>query len=212
MILRSLLQDEQAETRRTAAESLGKIGDPADLMALLPLVHDLSPLVRSAAIQAIGRLGSGGRNEAVTAVLLAIKDGSESVRRSAVEALEELDPPPAALESLISLLDSSDVHIRKAILLALLSTDTSAWVDRLKTALQDGDGEIRQRAAAVLGEIGSPIALDQLGTVVLRDPNPAVRVEAAYRLRHVPAEEARRLLGRVAVEDRDEDVRRWAKE
>ncbi len=211
-ILGSLLEDKQAETRRTAAESLGKIGDPAGLRALLPLVHDPSPLVRSAAIQAIGRLGSRGKEEAVNAVLPAFTDRSESVRRSAVEALEELDPPPASVASLIPLLDSSDVHGRKAILLALLFTDASSLVEGLKAALQDGDGEIRRRAAAVLGEHGGPAALEQLGVAVLHDPNPEVRVEAAYRLRHVPGKEARRLLDRVAFGDRDEDVRRWARE
>lgn len=212
LILGSLLQDEQAETRRTAAESLGKIGNQAGLTAVLPLVHDPSPLVRSAAIQAIGRLGSGRMEEAVTAVVGAFNDENDSVLRSAVEALGDLDPSPAALRPLIPLLDSSSAHTRRAILLALFSTDSISWVDQLKKALRDGDGEIRQRAAAVLGEIGGPAALEQLETVVLRDPSPAVRVEAAYRLRHIPAEEVRMLLGRVAVEDRDEDVRRWAKE
>ena len=211
-VLRSLLQDEQEEIRRTAAESLGKIGNQMGLAALFPLIRDPSPLVRSSAIKAIGRLGSSRMEEAVTAVLPAFTDESELVRRSAVEAVGELDPSPAALSSLIQLLDSSDVRTRKAVLLALLSTDTSPWVEVLNKALQDGDGEIRRRAVAVLGENGSLVTRIQLRATVLRDPDPAVRIEAVYRLRHAPDEEIRTVLRRVAVEDQDGDVRRWAKE
>ena len=54
-VLLTLLHDEHPDVRRTAAESLGKIGDRSALPVVLPLLTDTVPAVRAAAAQALGR-------------------------------------------------------------------------------------------------------------------------------------------------------------
>ena len=55
-LLLELLHDERPEMRRTAAESLGKIGDPRAADSILPLIQDPASVVREASVMAIGRL------------------------------------------------------------------------------------------------------------------------------------------------------------
>jgi len=52
-VLIPLLRDDTPELRRTAAESLGKIGDRSAVPALLPVLTDPTPSVRAAAAQAL---------------------------------------------------------------------------------------------------------------------------------------------------------------
>ncbi|MCX5729291.1 MAG: HEAT repeat domain-containing protein [Nitrospirae bacterium] len=51
-VLLEMLRDEGPEMRRTAAECLGKIGDPRATDSILPLMHDPAAVVREASVLA----------------------------------------------------------------------------------------------------------------------------------------------------------------
>ncbi len=211
-MLVGLLQDEQVEVRRTAVESLGKIGDPAAIAKLIPLTEDPSPLVRAAAVKALGRLASDGRDTVVSHVVRALKDDQGFVRRAATEALGEMDPPAILLGELPPLLSSVNVEIRRAAVRALWLVDASNRLEVLQLATRDSDAPVRQGAVAAIGELGASAGQATLAERALQDPDAAVRTEAVYQLGRSAQEEGNRVvLQKVAEEDKEEGVRRWAR-
>jgi ABC-type Mn2+/Zn2+ transport system permease subunit len=82
----SALSDEHDNVRASAAEKLGKLGDPTVLPALLSALQDRADAVKEKAAEAIGALG---RPEAVAALeaALAQQDADEWVQLREAEAL-----------------------------------------------------------------------------------------------------------------------------
>ena len=79
-LLLELLRDEAPEMRRTAAESLGKIGDPRAVDSILPLKHDPAAMVREASVLAMGRLKPTATDGVVALLTQAL--GGSSTNRS----------------------------------------------------------------------------------------------------------------------------------
>jgi HEAT repeat protein len=210
-LLLELLHDERPEMRRTAAESLGKIGDPRAADSILPLVHDPASIVREAAVTTIGRLKPPATEAVMLLLTQALEDPSESVRQAAVVAIGEAEPDPRLLEPVVGLLQSSDGSIRNAAVRALLQVDASQWVPALVAIGHDSDAEVRQGIVAVLGEWGGATASPWLRERLAQDPSPGVRAEAAYRLGVLSDRDARTALETAVAKDVDTGVRRWAK-
>ena len=91
-VLLESLRDESPDVRRTAAESLGKIGDPRAVDSILPLMHDPAAMVREASILAMGRLKPPATEGVVVLLTQALEDPVESVRQAAVVAIGEIEP------------------------------------------------------------------------------------------------------------------------
>ena len=210
-LLLELLRDEAPEMRRTAAESLGKIGDPRALDSILPLKHDPSAMVREASVVAMGRLKPTATDGVVALLTLALEDPDESVRQAAVIAIGEVEPGPRLLQPVVGLLRSSDATIRRAVARALLQIDSSRSVSTLITAGRDADAEVRQGIVAALGEWGGATASPWIRARLAEDPSPGVRAEAAYRLGLLSDPETRAALNKTIARDPDSGVRRWAK-
>ncbi|TKB91700.1 MAG: HEAT repeat domain-containing protein [Nitrospira sp.] len=210
-LLLELLQDETPETRRTAAESLGKIGDPRAVDSILPLKHDPATMVREASVVAVGRLKPTATEGVVDLLALALEDPDESVRQAAVVAIGEVEPDPRFLQPVVGLLRSSDPMIKRAAVRALLQIDSSRSVPALIAAGHDADAEVRQGIVAALGEWGGVTASPWIRTRLAEDPSPGVRAEAAYRLGLLADSEARVSLNSAGEKDPDSGVRRWAK-
>jgi HEAT repeat protein len=210
-VLIGLLSDESADIRTTAVESLGKIGDGAAILPVIDRLSDPSAPVRAAAATAAGRLGASSKEKVVPLLLHALYDSNDTVKRAAAEALGELEPTPEFLGSMPDLLTSSDVGIRRAAMLTLLQIESTRWLASLYQALQDADPLVRQRAVAILGETGIQTVLPPIRERLTRDRDPAVRAEAAYRLRTVSDVETRTVLKKVSEADSDPMVRRWAR-
>ncbi|MEO8048476.1 MAG: HEAT repeat domain-containing protein, partial [Nitrospirota bacterium] len=100
-LLLELLRDETPEMRRTAAESLGKIGDPRAVDSILPLKHDPAAMVREASVVAVGRLKPTAAEGVVALLALALEDPDESVRQAAVVAIGEVEPGPRLLQPVV---------------------------------------------------------------------------------------------------------------
>lgn len=209
-IVISLLHDESAEVRRTAAESLGKIGDQSAVASVLPLLTDPLPVVRVAAAQALGRIGTASNVTVLAALSRALEDPEERVKQAAAMAIAELEPLSSQLKPVVSLVQASDVHVRRAAIRALLQSDTSHWVPQLLPALHDPDTEVRQGAVAVLeGAPGNPQVRTEIQKRLAHDSSPAVRAEAAYHLGELGGVETRSVLQEALKNDRDKGVKRW---
>ncbi len=192
-------------------ECLGKIGDAATISAVTSLMADESALVRSAAAKAAGRLGTSVTKTAIPVLIGALKDSHEAVRRHAAEAIGELDPAPELLSAIAEVFVSTDARTRKGAILSLLEIDSSRWLVFLEKAVKDPDADVRQAAVAVLGETNVPEAIPLLRERLRLDPDPAVRAEAAYRLRTAQDEGTRSALKRAAETDVNESVRLWSR-
>lgn len=210
-LLLELLHDAQPEMRRTAAESLGKIGEPQAIDSLLPLIHDPAPIVRQAGVTALGRLKPAATDEVVVLFTQALQDPILSVRQAAVLAIGEVGPGPRLQERVLDLLRSSDVMVRRSAVTALLQLDSSQSISLLIGAGHDADAEVRQAIAAALGEWGGAEAAPWLRARLAQDPSPAVRAEAAYRLSILDDPETKAALNDANAKDPDSGVRRWAK-
>lgn len=210
-ILLALLHDHSADTRQTAAEALGKIGDQTTALPVADLLNDESAAVRRAAARALGRLAASSRNDVIPRLLDALTDPHEPVRQAAALAIGELEPPAESLRSMPELLVSPDVEVRKAAMSALVDIDATPWLCILEAVLRDDpDPRVRQRAVAVLGEMNMPALMARVREQLARDPDPGVRAEAAYRLRMAGDEATRRALEQAARTDTNRTVRRWA--
>jgi HEAT repeat protein len=205
-VLIPLLHDRSPEVRRTAAESLGKIGDPSTATALVPLLTDPTPSVRTAAAQALGRIADPTDEAVITALIRALQDSSNRVKQVAALAIAEIEPSARQLRAVADLLRAPDVQVRRAAVRALLVVDTGPFVEALLPMMDDPDAEGRQGAVAALSLSGDPRAAAALEKRLAQDPSPAVRAEAAYHLGQLSGGG---ILARLQAKESDPDVRRW---
>ena len=208
-VLTVLVHDPGAEIRRTAAESLGKIGDRSALPAVLPLLRDPAPAVRAAAAQALGRMASPGDEEAIAGLVRALQDPSDTVKRTAALAIGDIEPLLPQLAFVADLLRASDVQVRRAAVHTLLSVGSAQVAGWLLPLLNDPDVEVRQGAVAALGLSGDARAETALGQRLGQDGSPAVRAEAAYHLGKLRGQQTRLLLQTAVEKETDRGVRRW---
>jgi HEAT repeat protein len=205
------LKDEAPEVRRTAAESLGKIGDPRAVDAILSLRHDPSAIVREALVLAMGRLKPTATDGVVALLTQSLEDPAESVRYAAVVAIGEIEPGTRLLQPVVGLLRSPDVLIRRTAAQALLQIDSSQALPTLIAAGRDSDAEVRQGIVAAVAEWGGAAVSSWIRERLAEDPSSGVRAEAAYRLGLLSGPDARAALESTIAKDPDSGVRRWAK-
>ncbi len=197
--------------RRTAVESLGKIGDPETTRPMLPLLQDPTAIVREASVRALGRVKPTATAEMVELLTQALEDPAESVQQAAAVAIGEIEPGSRLLQPIVELLRSSDVMTRRAAVQTLLQVDASQSIDALVAAGRDSNAEIRQGIVAAVGEWGGTAASPWLRERLAEDPAPSVRAEAAYRLGLLSDLDTKAALEKAVAKDTDSGVRRWAK-
>jgi len=197
--------------RRTAVESLGKIGDPRTADPMLPLIYDPTAIVREASVLALGRVKPAATDEVVGLLTQALEDPTESVRQAAVVSIGDIEPGFQLLQPVLGLLQSSDVTIRRAVVKALLQVDASQLVPALAAVGRDSDAEVRQGIVAAVGEWGGEAVSPWLRERLAQDPSPGVRAEAAYRLGMLSDPETKAALEKAVAKDSDGGVRSWAR-
>jgi len=160
-----------------------------------------------------------GRREALVALLIEIGDDNtiatlvqalgdpktpEAVRSGTIDALSELRDPRSA-QALVDTLGKDKEGERAA---EGLVTIGKISVPALIKVLGHTNALVRRRAAATLGRIGDPSAVEPLGKV-LGDEDPAVRLAAVESLVAIGGDEVVPVLAKALV-DADLDVRRAA--
>ena len=158
------LQGEFFTVRSRAALALGKLGDPKAIQPLIGLLKDPEDEVRIAACLALGMFRDPSTFDDITNVLL--DDPKIEVRQAAAKALGNTAHPAALPYLMEALHDPFWWYERESAageLLAAIRTIGSAAVEPLIEALQDKEGTVRKFAAALLGQIRDPRAIEPLG-------------------------------------------------
>jgi HEAT repeat protein len=139
--------DDNREVRMAAASGLATLRAGVD--AVRRLVRDHDPLVRAAALAALGAVGCD--DEDVAAVHHALTEPAWQVREGAARALAGA-PPAVAIPALTTALTDQHLDVRKATVLTLTrwADDEPAARAALQTALQDGDADVRAYARKAL--------------------------------------------------------------
>jgi HEAT repeat protein len=144
-------RDDNREVRIAAAKGLAKLR--AGIDAVRRLVHDGDPLVRAAALAALGAVGCDDGD--VTEVERALTEPAWQVREGAARALAGA-APVVAVPWLSRALADRHLDVRKAAVLGLTRWTSSepAAREALASALNDGDADVRAYARQALGKPG----------------------------------------------------------
>lgn len=174
--------DPSPQRRAYAAYALGEFLTLAGVTPLADAVNtDSSPIVRAAAVSALGRLNDEGAG----AVSKALSDGDTSVKLAAVTAASRInsfnDVPTSA-----KLLGDSSAQVRRRgveLLEGLRSTDSVQTLIAL--ARNDQDADVRLAACHALGLLGDSSARTTLEAIAQSDANGLVRDQALIALRRM---------------------------
>ena len=139
--------DDNREVRIAAANGLSTLHSGAD--AVRRLVGDSDPLVRAAALTALGAVGFGDHD--LADVQRALTEPAWQVREGAARALAGA-APTVAVPTLSRALTDQHLDVRKAAVLTLTRWAASehAARDALGLALDDGDADVRAYARHAL--------------------------------------------------------------
>ena len=194
--------------RRQAAALAGHRGDEA---AARPYLDDPDPKVREAALRALNRIGSAGRDE----LERALADEHPAVRAAAMELAAGRPEVPA--DSVAAGLEDPDPRVVEAAAWAcgeLRSApdgaDLSGVISVLSSvAARHDDALCRESAVAALGSLAHPSGLPAI--LAGLDDKPAVRRRAVVALAPFDGPEVEAALDR-ARSDRDRQVREAVEE
>jgi len=158
--LGTLQENLDREVRVDALVAAGRLGDPAVLGDVLPLMDQKEIAMREAATFALGRSGD---QRAVAPLVKALDDSRPSVQALACFGLAQIDDPRVA-PALIKTLADARRHdaVRGACGYALGARRLAVGVPALLGALADNRGEAQRLSAWALGQIGDPRALGPL--------------------------------------------------
>lgn len=140
--------DANREVRIAVANGLGTLGAGAD--TVWTLIEDVDPLVRAAALAAMGSIGWADAD--VKTVERALVASAWQIRQGAARAFAGAPSPSAAVPLLSRALSDPHLDVRKAAVLSL-----TRWADSedsareaLAGALDDGDADVRAYARQAL--------------------------------------------------------------
>jgi len=200
------LDDENADVRRAAASSLGKLKDSRAVPGLIGALKDRDAKVRAAAAEALAEFEDA---RAIAPLTDLLNDQSTEVKQSALEALSHFeDNLPSA--PIVRLLADPDEDVRQnAAHLAGKLRDRTA-TGPLAKLIGDPSANVRQAAIEAIGELGDPAAAVAL-TPALSDADPNVREQALSTIEELKAPIAESTLIAL-MRDRDPNVRQKAVE
>ena len=198
------LEDENAEVRRAAAHSLGRLEDPRAVPGLIAALKDADPNVRVSVAEALAELEDVRAIPPLTALL---SDPSTDVKQTALDALSHFESNLPAT-AIIRLLADPDAEVRhKAAHLTGKLRDRSA-TGALARLVGDPSSEVRQAAIQAIGELGDPAAAVAL-MPALTDADADVREQALNSIEELKAPLSEATLMSL-MRDRDPDVRQKA--
>ncbi len=133
-----------AKCASSVANGLGTLRTGAD--AVRGLIDDPDPLVRAAALAAMGSIGWDDVD--VTSVESALAASAWQIRQGAARALAGAPSPTAAVPPLSRALSDPHLDVRKAAVLSLTrwASSEDAAREALTGALDDGDADVRAYA------------------------------------------------------------------
>ncbi len=232
-LIKALDHEQDWLVRKAAAEAIGQIGDAQAVEPLVAALKDEENSVRRAAVMALGRIGDA---QAVEPLVTALKDKDLSVRTRAVEALGRIadvrvveallaafkakyDAQQAEEKALTRIINAKsaqslgvwprdeDLLLERVIIANVLGQiGGKQAIEALEAALKDAEEQIRQAAAAVLGQIGAVRAVGPLVELLYvgRDSDLDAAIEALLTIlksaaMDIATEDLRQLAGLASV-------------
>lgn len=192
-LIRSL-GDVDATVRQRAVKALGTIGkkgNPAVVVALIPRLEDDKADVKHATIQQLEELGD---RRAVIPLVAKFSETGRETRRLAVRAVGKLGDR-AAVPALIRLLQDPDEEVRTSAVAALGSLGAVDAIDALTQQLHAGIDAYKAKVAYSLGQIAATPGAGPAGEEAMRR---LVENLAQPQLR-TGSREALRVAGKAAV-------------
>lgn len=161
-----LKNDKDERVRRQAAAALGEISPKGAAPVLAAALMDDSAGVRSAAAEALAKLGREAA-PALGALAAALKDNQQDVRLGALKAITAIGPEAkAVLPQIHSALKERDRETRLLALeaVAVIGAEDAKTIEILVDLVQEKD--LRRNVAAVIARIGKatvPVLVKKLG-------------------------------------------------
>ena len=173
--LHAALRTESRQARVNIVEILRDIGTPATAAPLIAAAADPDEEVRTAAIEALGRLDDERARPALEAALLG---DSAAAARAAAAACRSLCTSPAALRRLVEMsIDPKTAAFARPSLRAAAAgarRPVRALVDEIALpAMREGPADQRILAALVVADAGNPAALPTLRECLSQPPGTA---------------------------------------
>ena len=195
--------EDDDDVRKAAAATLGRIGTPSAVPALIELLC-AAPTI---AVVAAGALGAIGDHQAFAPLIAQLDHPNASVRQACVAALSSIGHPELP-DRLISLLQHSSPRVREGAVRLAGYLGLEPLLDNVLLLCRDTDDTVRRSAVDQLPHFSDPRACAAIREALETDV-PGVRAAAAQALTHVEQDEALPLLRRAAG-DRDPWVRYYA--
>ena len=204
--LMQALQDAEAQVRKSAAFSLGRLGAKEAVPALKTLLLDQDDRVKLGAIEALRRLGDQEVVPSLAKVLMSLlQSEGRDVKFIAIDKLGELGAQEA-VPFLIQALQDREELVRSSAATALGRMGVQEAVPALIEMLRDQDFSVGKSAAQALARIGGQKAVSSL-IAALEEDVPAVV--------SLPSGWLNRLSGQEAIPTLVEALRKgdsWVKE
>jgi len=179
--------------REQAARGVGEMAEAhgagsvaAAVPLLLPCLDATDAVLRAAAAEALGPIGS--RAETATPRLLSLfeHDPDPTVRRLAGVAMTRVDPGSSGLVTTAGrvLATDDDPDVRQAAAAALVEAGPAARpaLSKVREGLDDHSPIVRVYAAAILARLGDPDVAVPVLLASLQSHDPPVRAESAVLL------------------------------
>ncbi|MDB4943996.1 MAG: repeat protein [Labilithrix sp.] len=198
--LASALTHREAAVRRSAIEALAALGGDDAAAAVTFSLADEEPVVASAAIRALGRLGRGEQ-----LALLAATTRDPTRLGAVLRALKDADPE-RAFAAARPLLRSTEPAVAAAAVEVVGGIPVEGRVEALMGASDHPDHEVAKLALAQLANTGDERALASLARA-LEHEAVSVRRYAAELLGHEGGSEAEGLLRARLDRERSAEVR-----
>ncbi len=186
-----LLQDPDAEVRLQSVMALGGASSsPAVEDALIGVLADDDPDLRSAAAEALGKSRSASLEEKIRSAMPSLRGEAKA---AAVHVLGDLEGD-GPFQTLMELASSPDTAIRAEAIRALGKKRSGLLEsESLLAAINDGNPLVRAAAAVCLGAAGSPGPVSHLERLI-RDKDQSVGAAAAESLARVGGPESAAVL------------------
>jgi HEAT repeat protein len=193
--LLAALNHSATNTRIAAADALGEIGNEETIAALLNTLGDPHEFVRTRAAYGLAKIG---QDPVVEQLILALNHPRYLVRESAAIALGEIGTTAAENALTAALTDPNEWvklraqqgldRIQAAMIAPACGNDQNSAIelskplDEIFENLSDNSSFVREKAAKILGQIGSDSAVESLLNVALTDNTYSVRKTAIEAL------------------------------
>ncbi len=169
----------QRSTCQQAAKALGMLGEYTPISSLIEATRSSLDEVRASAAMALGTLKN---SPAIIPLILLLQDTDRSVRRAAIEAIEEI-VEPVSTSGFLDISVYFRWHLRWRWMKdhQVLDGESFLLIEPIVSATKDEDADIRLVAIRILGMVGERAPLDPL-LDALRDDSYRIRREAIRAL------------------------------